>query len=34
VLKACDAYSNEYMERLKDEPSGLSILEKAEKLVQ
>jgi translation initiation factor 3 subunit C len=34
VLKACDAHSNEYVERLKDEPRVVSILEKAEKLVQ
>ncbi len=34
MLKACDAHSNEYVERLKDEPRVVSILEKAEKLVQ
>jgi translation initiation factor 3 subunit C len=34
VLKACDAHSNEYVDRLKDEPRVVSILEKAEKLIQ
>jgi len=34
VLKGCDAHSNEYVERLKDEPKVVAILEKAEKLVQ
>jgi hypothetical protein len=34
VLEACDAHSNEYMVCLKDEPRGVSILAKAEKLVQ
>merc|ERR1719228_2705989 len=34
VLKGCDAHSNEYVERLKDEPKVVAILEKADKLVQ
>merc|ERR1719192_914052 len=34
VLKGCDAHSNEYVDRLKDEPKVVQILEKAEKLVQ
>jgi translation initiation factor 3 subunit C len=34
VLKACDAHSNEYVDRLKDEPRVVKILEKAEKLIQ
>jgi len=33
VLKGCDAHSNEYVERLKDEPKLVEILEKAERLV-
>ena len=33
VLKNCDAHSNEYVDRLKDEPKLVSILDKAEKLV-
>jgi len=33
VLKACDAHSNEYVERLKDEPRVVAVLDKAEKLV-
>jgi len=33
VLKACDAHSNEYVDRLKDEPKVVCILDKAEKLV-
>ena len=33
VLKACDAHSNEYVDRLKDEPLVVKILEKAEVLV-
>merc|ERR1719318_2364855 len=33
VLKGCDAHSNEYVERLKDEPKVVGILEMAEKLV-
>jgi len=33
VLKGCDAHSNEYVERLKDEPKVVRILEMAEKLV-
>ena len=34
MLKACDAHSNEYVDRLKDEPRVVQILDKAEKLVQ
>merc|ERR1719209_1822877 len=34
VLKGCDAHSNEYVERLKDEPKVVTILETAERLVQ
>merc|ERR1740131_903332 len=34
VLKACDAHSNEYVDRLKDEPRVVKILETADKLVQ
>ena len=34
VLKGCDAHSNEYVDRLKDEPKLVEILEKADKLVQ
>ena len=34
VLKGCDAHSNEYVERLKDEPKVVTILENAERLVQ
>jgi len=33
VLKACDAHSNEYVDRLKDEPKVVSILNKAEALI-
>ncbi len=33
VLKGCDAHSNEYVERLKDEPVVVGILDKAEKLI-
>merc|ERR1719466_559416 len=33
VLKGCDAHSNEYVDRLKDEPKLVDILEKAERLV-
>ena len=33
VLKACDAHSYEYVERLKDEPKVVDILVKAEKLI-
>merc|ERR1719414_1611533 len=33
VLKACDAHSNEYVDRLKDEPLVVKILEKAEALI-
>ena len=34
VLKNCDAHSNEYVDRLKDEPKLTLILDKADKLVQ
>merc|ERR1719228_257134 len=34
VLKGCDAHSNEYVDRLKDEPKVVEILEKADELVQ
>ena len=34
VLKNCDAHSNEYVDRLKDEPKLTQILDKADKLVQ
>ena len=33
VLKNCDAHSNEYVDRLKDEPKLVQILDKADKLV-
>lgn len=33
VLKNCDAHSNEYVDRLKDEPKLVNILEKADILV-
>jgi len=33
VLKACDAHSIEYVERLKDEPRVVAILDKAEKMI-
>ena len=33
VLKNCDAHSNEYVDRLKDEPKLVKILDKADKLV-
>lgn len=33
VLKACDAHSNEYVDRLKDEPKVVAILDKAEQLI-
>ncbi|XP_023337712.1 eukaryotic translation initiation factor 3 subunit C isoform X1 [Eurytemora carolleeae] len=33
VLKACDAHSYEYIDRLKDEPKVVAILDKAEQLV-
>merc|ERR1719383_262039 len=33
VLKACDAHSNEYVDRLKDEPKVVNILNKAEALI-
>merc|ERR1719222_1764018 len=33
VLKGCDAHSNEYVERLKDEPKVVATLDKAERLV-
>jgi translation initiation factor 3 subunit C len=34
VLKGCDAHSNEYVERLKDEPRVVTILETAQKLLE
>ena len=34
VLKSCDAHSNEYVERLKDEPKIVEILDKCNVLVQ
>ena len=34
VLKACDAHSNEYVERLKDEPRIVQILDKGEAMVK
>jgi len=33
VLKNCDAHSNEYVDRLKDEPKLVKILDKADKMV-
>merc|ERR1719438_387147 len=33
VLKNCDAHSNEYVDRLKDEPKLVNILDKADKMV-
>jgi len=33
VLKACDAHGNDYVDRLKDEPRVVQILEKAEKMI-
>ncbi len=33
VLKGCDAHSHEYVERLKDEPRVVQILNEAQKLV-
>merc|ERR1719348_1868556 len=33
VLNNCDAHSNEYVDRLKDEPKLVQILDKADKLV-
>ncbi len=34
VLKSCDAHSNEYVDRLKDEPRVMAILEKAQKILE
>ena len=34
VLKACDAHSNEYVDRLKNEPRVVEILESAQKLIE
>jgi translation initiation factor 3 subunit C len=34
VLKGCDAHSNEYVDRLKDEPRVVAILESAQKLIE
>ena len=34
VLKSCDAHSNEYVDRLKDEERVMQILEKAQKLLE
>ena len=34
VLKGCDAHAHEYVERLKDEPRVISILEKAQNLIE
>ena len=34
VLKGCDAHSNEYVDRLKDEPRVVAILESAQKLLE
>merc|ERR1719510_2457872 len=34
VLKSCDAHSNEYVNRLKDEPKVVAILEKGQKLLE
>ena len=34
VLKACDAHSNEYVDRLKDEPRVVQILDSAQKLCE
>ena len=33
VLKSCDAHSHEYVERLKDEPEVMEVLEMAQKLI-
>ena len=34
VLKGCDAHTHEYVERLKDEPRVISILDSAQRLVE
>ncbi len=34
VLKGCDAHAHEYVERLKDEPRVVQILERAQKLLE
>lgn len=34
VLKSCDAHSHEYVDRLKDEPKVMQILDKAQKLIE
>ena len=34
MLKSCDAHSNEYVNRLKDEPKVVAILEKGQKLLE
>ena len=34
VLKSCDAHSNEYVDRLKDEERVMKILETAQKLLE
>ena len=34
VLKSCDAHSNEYVNRLKDEPKVVAILEKGQRLLE
>ena len=34
VLKGCDAHSNEYVDRLKDEDRVMEILEKAQKIIE
>ena len=34
VLKSCDAHTHEYVERLKDEPRVVEILETAQKLLE
>ena len=34
VLKSSDAHSHEYIDRLKDEPRIMSILERAQKMIE
>ena len=34
VLKSCDAHSNEYVDRLKDEEKVMAILVKAQKILE
>ena len=34
VLKGCDAHTHEYVDRLKDEPRVMTILESAQKLLE